>query len=163
MSSFWTAGSIGCNMHGLAVWAVSERSLIGLRSYGYREGDEPTGGGLYPNPDYKTTSGLWDELRHLGGYTMPRLGLGCRVENNRDGRRIYYAYLPHWLASLSFALLPTVWYLRAAARLRRRRGRGCCVHCGYDLRATPDRCPECGTAPAARAAQAEPTAAAEAP
>jgi hypothetical protein len=46
-------------------------------------------------------------------------------------------------------LLPGLWLKRRLAELRSHRviAQGLCIMCGYDLRATPDRCPECGTVP----------------
>ncbi|MGH7177545.1 MAG: hypothetical protein ACREJC_09215 [Tepidisphaeraceae bacterium] len=53
--------------------------------------------------------------------------------------------VPHWLIFLVFLPWP-IWWLGVKVARRRRFAHGCCVECGYDLRATPDRCPECGTA-----------------
>jgi hypothetical protein len=51
--------------------------------------------------------------------------------------------LPYWLLSLMALYLPG-FRLIFVLRRRYRRRIGACVKCGYDLRATPDRCPECG-------------------
>jgi hypothetical protein len=54
---------------------------------------------------------------------------------------------PDWLLPAVFLLLPCGVLLRHAQiwiRRRARRGRTRCECCGYDLRASTDRCPECG-------------------
>lgn len=56
--------------------------------------------------------------------------------------------IPAYPAAVLFGIFPmlalhrTLRQLRQARRTREHR----CLACGYDLRATPERCPECGTA-----------------
>ena len=53
--------------------------------------------------------------------------------------------VPAWLCVITLAAPSLAWSVRRGSD-RRRLAKGCCVRCGYDLRATPGRCPECGTA-----------------
>lgn len=53
-------------------------------------------------------------------------------------------YLDYWLPFVLTAFLPAVWLLQFV-RKRGRRRVGYCRICGYDLRASVVRCPECGT------------------
>jgi hypothetical protein len=64
-----------------------------------------------------------------------------------SGRRQYYViFVPFWMLMVPASALPiaraTKWHFgRRTWRMEHR----LCLHCGYDMRASPERCPECGT------------------
>jgi len=63
---------------------------------------------------------------------------------------VTWAIVPYRVLALPFLVFGGVWLAFAALRrhaVTRRSAAMRCPVCGYDLRATPDRCPECGTIP----------------
>jgi hypothetical protein len=54
--------------------------------------------------------------------------------------------VPHWFVVLMTAV-PTVLWMRGGVRRWRWGRHGRCRDCGYDLRSSPERCPECGAVP----------------
>lgn len=76
------------------------------------------------------------------GYVHQIAGPPPAGTDRLDCRRVL---VPHWALLVVLVTIPLAESLRAL-RNRRRAVQGRCTVCGYDLRATPDCCPECGTA-----------------
>ena len=92
----------------------------------------------------------WKQYQRLGFRwgSMPAILTDTNGVVWRDGNSWWIAASPVNLM-MALAVLPLIAYVRVrrSFRLRGKRMRDdLCTRCGYDLRATPDRCPECGTA-----------------
>lgn len=85
-------------------------------------------------------------------FAIPHGGFFHEAENHLGEEVIA---VPWWSVALVTALTALA---LAVARGGQRHGVGTCIACGYDLRASPQRCPECGTPvrPAALGAGARP-------
>ena len=71
---------------------------------------------------------------------IPELEFGTQG----GSEKLYFQLaVPLWLATVLFGALPLYHRLD---RHRKRGKLGLCVKCGYDLRGSEDRCPECGAA-----------------
>jgi hypothetical protein len=81
---------------------------------------------------------------------IPRFKLlGFEFADVRSAAGAFSAvYVPFWMLLIALAALPLARCGLWAWRRSSRPAEGRCLCCNYDLRATPDRCPECGTIPA---------------
>jgi hypothetical protein len=109
-------------------------------------------GGLVPKP--------WRRIWQVAGFAAT-----CSHQDTHMAGSQYFArqaapaiydevavFVPYW-----FLFLPTIWFPSRWWVMHRRTARyrntGQCPTCGYDLRATPDRCPECGAISTVHAVQ----------
>lgn len=132
----------------------------------YHADDPPGTFGVLRDWEHRSTAGIWRMLRNNrnwdpslherfgfvygSGRFAHQVELPAYRPSNQSSRGVsvdvkyILVALPLWALFVLLAVLPACW---AATRIRRRSRSvaGCCPTCGYDLRASQDRCPECGT------------------
>ena len=133
---------------------VARGRLIISRSVGYSKNEF--------RPE-RITNYLWISrpsigLPDLDQYSWSLAGFGATHDDDQTrGKRgnivstyhIVRLKIPCWAIALLFAALPAYRIgVFAMQSFKRRRKPGVCALCGYDLRASSHRCPECGTIPA---------------
>jgi hypothetical protein len=101
-----------------------------------------------------STGCIWVDDRNCGLYNLRTgpaiLGIYIGAVADPGSSRTFVVMLPFWLMGTLTAAGPAAHWLRRELQDGRADWRwlnGKCTACGYDLRGSPDRCPECGKDP----------------
>ena len=156
-ADIWTWGGAGREY-----WVRSDWGRFGVTSVGNatprRTHETSSGGyhGVLPGP--KTGEHEWAGVRFAWGRSMPGQIMGPTLRVT--GRGMYWSaqvYHPILAVVLAWPLVPYCLVCRRRQTARKRLAAGLCCRCGYDLRASKEQCPECGSAvPAGHVPNIEP-------
>jgi hypothetical protein len=143
--SYFTQGwSSGGGVRLLAGWmdsAPTSPSAISTAGLHFQHGSYDPGSraSAYPTEHFLRTG---DVAHDAAGFEF--FSRDYDITSYRE--RSWSVTLPMWAVILLTLALPmrTATQLWRARRRRRRLSAGMCPDCGYDLRGSPERCPECG-------------------
>ena len=125
--SHWTDGVWGESPQPLFRWTLDEGGVWG----GY----------VRRTATVVSKRTTYTEIHGLGFYYQHDIGLFAPNVESFD------FYVGYWLLLAVGSILPICWFCTVMWRKTRKPKIGMCATCGYDLRATPERCPECGNVP----------------
>lgn len=136
--SFWVHEGVFLSRDGKRLCIDSHRGELTLLTFNWGPGIE------FPPINYAQ----WDQMdayweSALAADPGPLHRIGFELSSGGWGGIGWLVRVPYWSLWLlcGLGLAGILRHIRS----RRRFGPGLCRICGYDLRATPDRCPECGT------------------